>query len=65
MLALNFSETLPEIHTMEKYDFLKTLVHFQTTKFSISIDCSFKTSDIFSWQDVKFPKKKRKTMIFN
>ena len=29
MLLSIISEMLPEIHTMEKFDFLKTIIHFQ------------------------------------
>ena len=32
------SEMLPEIHTVENYDFIKPLIHSQITKFSVFTD---------------------------
>ena len=39
-LELLKSEMLPEIHTMEKCDYLKSIIHSQILKFSVRIDSS-------------------------
>ena len=43
MLLSNFEiHVLPEIHTVEKCDFLKSIIHSQIIQFSVNIICSVK-----------------------